>query len=122
MQNEASNGGNAGYIPYPITQPPQPLPENKEEPDDGLSDLFEVPHPHDRDMETADLFEVPDEHDNDMEVDDLVEVSDEDIFGGDEDMSDVLGLGDKKPKPKMPKVARRPIIFRPPPGLGGLRL
>ena len=57
--------------------------------DDGLSDLFEVPHPHDHDMETDDLFEVPDEHDNDMETDDLVEIDDEqDVFGG--DLSDVF--------------------------------
>ena len=57
--------------------------------DDGLSDLFEVPHPHDHDMETDDLFEVPDEHDNDMETDDLVEIPDEeDVFGG--DLSDVF--------------------------------
>jgi hypothetical protein len=121
MQNETNE--NQGYVvPNPIIVPPQPSKE--EQADDGLSDLFEVPHPHDHDMETDDLFEVPDEHDNDMETDDLLEIPDEeDVFGG--DLNDVFEVrnSDIVGGRKKLKMVKRPFIYRPPspPGLGGLR-
>ena len=49
-----------------------------------LSDLFEVPQPHDNDMEVEDLFTIPDEElelDPEEAYDDLTKVSREDIMG-----------------------------------------
>lgn len=81
---------------------------------------------HDNGGELEDLFAVPEPEDNDIRTDDLLELDEEDIFGGPEDMSDILSVsredvinGNDKPKPKL-KLVRTNKPY-PSAGLTGLR-
>lgn len=75
--------------------------------------------------ELADLFEVPQPEDNDINCDDLLELDDEDVFGGPEDMSDLLSVsrediinGNDKPRPKH-RLVRTNLPY--PPTIIGMR-
>ena len=81
-----------------------------------LSDLFEVPHPEDADMDTSDLFTVPDEDDHDMNIDDLVDGDLSDLTGVSQE--DVMG---RPPRPRKPKFRRTSKPYPTQSTMGGIR-
>jgi hypothetical protein len=56
----------------------------------SVGGLLESPNEEANGDDLSDLFESPTVDDPEMRIDDLVSVDDDDLFGGDEDMSDLL--------------------------------
>ena len=89
---------------------PKPTPKKKRRGDD-MSDLFEVPQPED----------------NDIYTDDLVALDSEDVYGGDENMDDLLTVSheDIMGKPltsrKSRRMKRTQRLYNQPTSMGGMQ-
>ena len=93
------------FVQKPIVFSQVVQPEIKQEEEDDLDYLFEVPEPGDNDMKVDHLVDAPEKEDlSDMfnvsdedimgeggsDMSDLVDVSEEDVMGGDSDLSDLV--------------------------------